>query len=136
MDHIKKWSELLATKLQPQLDELNKSIQTTDLNTQEYIELLHLITALRARPIPNAPLEAKVNNQSVMIKDTSKIFVDIGLDKHIELSLENAEIAVEKRIDFFKKQRQDTLQKIDKLNKDIFVGMSTCRQLQELEEKK
>ena len=139
MEHVKQWNNLLTTKLQPQLTSLEKKSEQTETTVQEYEQLLHLISTLLARPDPSGPIEARVEeprgsgNYISAIADTSTIFVDLGKLKRSELTLEDAEQAIRKRIVVLQNQQKVTVQELEKLNKDIFVGMATVHQLQELE---
>jgi len=141
MDHVHKWNELLTTKLEPQLTDFATQLQTVETTIQEYVELLHIITTLRSRPMPSSPIEAKIehpigsgNYVPALVPDTSKIFVDVGSESHVEMSLKEAEFAVKRRIIEFQNQREQLKADMTKLNKDIFIGMTTVRHLQELED--
>ena len=145
MEHVRVWNEMLSTKLEPQLVSLEAELKEHDIAIQEYVELTHIISALLNRDDPSGRLEAKIEDPKgsgkwkvATVNDTSKIFVDIGLEhgQHVELTLQEAEIAVHKRVQQFTSKKVECVARLEKLNKDIFVGMATVQQLQQLEQGK
>lgn len=131
----------MTTKLQPQLNFLEKSLTEVENDIGEYVELGHILESLLARNNPSGPIEAKVENPkgsgnyiSAIIHDTSTIYVDLGQSQPTKLPLEDAEKAVKLYVQNLEKKKEGIVQDLDKLNKDIFTGMATIHQLQQLEE--
>ena len=52
----------MTTKLQPQLNFLEKSLTEVENDIGEYVELGHILVSLLARNNPSDPIEAKVEN--------------------------------------------------------------------------
>ena len=143
MDQVKKWNQILTTKLQPRLTALEKQLAQTEQAVQEYEDLSHLISTLMARTDPAGSIDAKVEHPKgsgvyvdAFVPDTSTIFIDLGEKQPTKLLLGSAETAVKARIQYFATQKKAVLQDLERLNKDIFVGMATVHQLQQLEKAK
>ena len=67
--------------------------------------------------------------EHVEVSDTSVIHVDMGDENFLELKLDDAVVAVEKRQKYFEGCAAETTAKIDKLQRDIWKGMSVVYQL-------
>ena len=139
---VKAWTDILTNTLQPKLQALEAERDAHVRAAGEYADLVIMIGALRARRDggggcgDSGLLEARCEvvpgsglYEAVEVLDAARIHVDVGEGEFQEFGLDEAVVQAEKRQRHFERAASGCREQVDKLQKDIWKGMSVVEQL-------
>lgn len=138
-----RWQEILEGTLQPKLQEVEREREAHKRAAGEYADLAVLIGALRVRRDQSAgeamPLEARCEvvpgsgvYELVEVPDATRIHVDIGEGKYEEFPLDEALAQAQQRQLHFERRARECQTQVDKIQRDIWKGMSVVEQLKKV----
>mmetsp|Transcript_5338 Transcript_5338/g.7353 ORF Transcript_5338/g.7353 Transcript_5338/m.7353 type:complete len:163 (+) Transcript_5338:73-561(+) len=124
--------------LRPELERQRKVYAITSQELVQYQQLKSHIQILKERQLKSQPYCAMVHfGQGFHLKgvadDVSSIFVNIGLDYHVQLTLNEADKFIQKKQQHLSRKLEKLRTKIDKTSQDLQQAVTMVAHLSEIE---
>jgi prefoldin alpha subunit len=141
-EKVVKYEAFLNDRLKPDLKAILEERDGVYSETAEFLALRNTISAIRSAGLdPSQPLKTKVDLGCnfyccANVEDPSKIFVEIGLGFYLELTLDEAEKFISKKVSALEDKSQQLTEQASKIKANIRLVLEGLRELQNISNKK
>ena len=141
-EKVFKYETFLNDRLKPDLKAVLEERDEVYTETAEFLALRNTISAIRSAELdPSQPLKTKVDLGCnfycrANVEDPSKIFVEIGLGFYLELTLDEAEKFVDKKVSVLEEKSRQPTEQSSKIKANIRLVLEGLRELQNISNEK